>query len=266
MSKIKMNVLLAKTDQLAGSYKKGIEEYNKFFKDKQGSFKGERKTYTPAEGKIDVPSERKNDTVVTTVDEKLSYLVDSSSEFINALFAQEATNASGLVKAELVVDGISFGTFSSLELLRLKGLIEAGDLVNMYSNIPVRSDAEIWKETTDEQYQGRKIYESPLQSGTKKTTTKEQYILQDPNISKLGNTASYTPMVSTRDTIEDLGDYTYQKFSGEYSHRERAEILKRRTKLLTAVITAIKEANDVEAISSEMTSDKLFSYLHTGKI
>ena len=62
-----------------------------------------------------------------------------------------------------------------------------------------------------------------------------------------------------------MGDYTFQKFSGEMSHRERAEILKRRTKLLSAVIESLKTANDVEATSSAMTSKRLFGYLHNGK-
>ena len=51
-----------------------------------------------------------------------------------------------------------------------------------------------------------------------------------------------------------------------WSHRERAELLRRRTKLLTAVIEALKEANDVEAIESNMTAEKLFGYLHKGVI
>lgn len=145
--------------------------------------------------------------------------------------------------------------------------MENGDLESMYSNIPVRSDSEIWNPTTNEMYLDRKtVFESELVKGVKKSTTKESYILVDPNIEKLGKDTKYTPQIATKDTIIDLGDFTYQKFSGEYTHRQRAEILKRRTILLSAVIEALKEANDVEAISSDMTAEKLFGFLHTGKI
>lgn len=267
MSKTKLNVLLAKTDHLASSYKKGIVEYIKFFKDKQGQFKGEKKTYSPKESTIDIPSERKNELVVTTVDEKLDYIISASKEYIDALFSQEKTNASGVSKVRLIVDNIDFGEYTSLELLRLKSLLENGDLESMYSNIPVRSDSEIWNPTTNEMYLDRKtVFESELVKGVKKSTTKESYILVDPNIEKLGKDTKYTPQIATKDTIIDLGDFTYQKFSGEYTHRQRAEILKRRTILLSAVIEALKEANDVEAISSDMTAEKLFGFLHTGKI
>lgn len=262
---IKLNVLLAKTDHLGASFRKMTEDYVKFFKSKQSEFRGEKKTYNPREGTIDVPSYRKNELVVTTVDEKLDWIEETSADYIDALFSQEATNASGLAKAELLVDGISFGKLSSLELLRLKTIIETGTFDEMYKTIPVRNDDELWKESTDEMYEDRSIYESELQRGENKSTTKDQYILPDPNIQFVKD-GTYTPQVASKDTIIVLGDYTYQKFTGEWSHRQRADLLKRKTKLLTAIIEALKRSNEVEAISSEITAKKLFGYLHRGKL
>lgn len=260
-----MNVLLAKTDHLTSSFRKMVSEYGSYFKDKQGAFKGEKKTYVPKSDSVDLPNERAFTRVVTTVDEKLNYFVDTSKEYIDALFSQEATNASGAPKAKLVVEDVDFGTYSALELLRLKSLLENGDFDTMYSNIPVRSDAETWIPTKEEEYAGRQIFESQLTNGTKKSIEKESYILSDPNIGKVPG-ANYTPQIAQKNTVIELGDFTYQRFSGEYVHSQRANILKRRTKLLTAVIEALKTANDVEAIESEMNSEKLFGYLHTGKI
>lgn len=94
----KLNVLLATTDHLAASYKKLLEDYGRFFKTNQGSFKGEKKTYQPKDGTFDVPGNRGNKLVVTTVDEKLEYLQKNSKEYINALFSQEKTNASGFLR------------------------------------------------------------------------------------------------------------------------------------------------------------------------
>jgi len=262
---MKLNVLLAKTDHLAGIFKKGLEEYTKFFKGSQGSFKGEKKTYEPRPTTIDIPGNRSNTLVVTTVTEKLNYLEENSTDYLDSLFAQEKTNSSGVAIAELKVDGISFGKLTSMELLRLKGILENGTLKEMYEHIPVRSDSETWVETNNPMYSGRDIFEGPMQSGVAKSTQKESFILTDPNIGKMGDSQNYIPQIATKDTIIELGDYTYQKFSGEASHLMRANILNRRSKLLTAVIEALKIANEVESEKSELTSKKLFGYLHRGK-
>lgn len=263
--KTKLNVLLAKTDHLAGVFKKGLEEYVKFFKSSQGAFKGIKKTYEPRANTIDQPNERGQILVVTTAEEKLNYFQENAKEYIDALFSQEKTNASGLATAELVVDGNNFGKFTSMELLRLKSLLESGTLKEMYETIPVRNDDEVWVKSTQEPYGSRSIFESSLRSGVSKSMLKESYILTDPNIGKTDG-SKYTPQIATKDTILELGDYTIQKFSGEFSHTERAGILARRSKLLTSVIEALKIANEVEVIQSDMTSDKLFNYLHKGKL
>ena len=265
-NKQKLNTLLAKTEHLATSYKGSIKDYIQFFKDKQSAFRGEKKTYDAKPGTVDIPSERGNKMVVTTVTEKLEWLKETNSEYINSLFSQEATNAAGVAKAKLIVDDVNFGEFSSLELLRLKSLLENGELEQMYSNIPVRADDEEWNKTSDDQYVNREIFEGKKQEGIRKSVTKESYIISDPNVKELKDSSSYKPQVATKDTVIELGDYTYQKFSGEWSHRERAELLRRRTKLLSAVIEALKVSNEAEVVESNMNADKLFGFLHTGKI
>jgi hypothetical protein len=263
--KKKLNVVLAKTEHLASSYKQNIKDYLSFFKDKQSAFRGEKKTYEPMSGTIDIPSERSNKLVVTTVDEKLQYLVETNAEYINNLFSQEATNATGNAKAELKVGDVSFGILTSLELLRMKSLLEHGEFEQMYANIPVRNDDEEWNATTEEMYKNRNIFEGNKQEGTKKSTTKESYILEDPNVKNIKAGDSYKPTIASKDTILDLGNFTYKKFSGEWSHRERAELLRRRTQLLSAVIEALKIANEAEVVESTVTAEKLFNFLHKGK-
>lgn len=260
---IKLNVLLAKTDALASSFKAMIADYISYFSKNQSDFRGERKTYDPKDGMIDIPSERSDKRIVTTVDEKFKWMEDTSKEYIDALFSQEATNASGTAKAKLIVEGQEWGEFSSLELLRLKSLIENGEMDKLYLSIPVRSDSEVWQPCTQEFYSNRAVFQSPASSGTKKSVTKENYILPDPNITK-DNGARYSPQVAIKDTIIDIGDYTYQKYSGEWSHRQRAELLRRKQVLTTAVIEALKMANEVDSVPSGLTSSKIFGYLHRG--
>lgn len=263
---IKLNVLLGKVETLSSNFKQSIKDYVHFFSKQQSQFKGIRKTYTPRPDTIDLPAERDSRIIVTTVAEKLEWLVDTNKEYIDSLFAVEATNASGAARAELVVDDIKFGVGSAGELLRLVSLLQSEEIKQMYENIPVRSDSENWKITSDELYKNRdNIYEVPMTSGIKKSITKEQYILKDPNMSD-ATAARYVPVTSTRDTVIELGDWTLQQFTGEASHKERAEILRRLSRLIVAAKAALKTANEVETSASFMTSRKLFSYLHTGTI
>ena len=264
----KLNLILAITDKLRVDYKNLVVDYTKFFNKSTGSFLGEQRTYSPKEGTIDEPTKRGVKMVVTTVNEKLEYFVENSTDFINKLFSQERTNAMGLAKANLIVDGITWGEYTSLELLRLKSLLEStelGKLQEMLDNIPVRSDSEIWYKSNNEEYTGREIYETVLVAGVAKTTVKTEYILEDPNVSKLKDNVNYIPQKSIRNDVMELGDYTMQRFTGEWSHRERAMTLARRSKLLTSVIDALKRANEVDTVESTLTANKIFGYLFYGK-
>lgn len=261
-----MNVLLAKTEHTESQFKALIKDYITFFKNNQGSFKGVRGTYEPRPGTIDDTSKRGFQLVVTTVSEKLKWLEDIVGPHITDLMSLEATNASGAARAQVFVDGQSLGEFSSLELLRMISLLEKGDMEAMYSNIPVRTETESWTRSADENYVNRDVFENELTRSVAKTTLKEDYILNDPNAERYREGVSVSPMVAQRSTVVELGDATIQRFSGELSHRERAEILLRRTKLITALKEALKKANEAEVVTSDMTATKLFNYIHRGQI
>ena len=261
---MKLNVLLAITDTLRVKFKNMVADHTKFYSKSQGFFLGERSTYVPKEDAVDEPTKRKYTRVVTTVDEKIEYFIKEAGEFVNALFSQEKTNSLGLAKAELSVNGTSWGEFTSLELLRLKALLESADLgklEEMLATIPVRSDSQIWTKCPLDEYSDRNIWESPLVTGVSRTTLKEEYILEDPNLSK---GVAYTPKVAVRTKSQEIGDYSLQSFSGEWSHRERAGALKRRGDLLVAVAKALKECNDCEAVSSDLTASKIFGFIFKG--
>lgn len=263
MNIIKLNVLLAKTDHLAASFREAVKDYIGFFDKSQGAFKGEKKTYAPKEGTMDDPRQHNIKLVVTTVDNKLAWLEENSMDYIDALFSMEKTNASGAARAELVVEGDSWGEFSSMELLRLKSFLEGGDLKKMYESIPVRTEDEIWHPATAENFKGHGVFETEMVKSVVKTTDKEPYILPDPNLDRVDG-AKYLPQVVARNIVVELGNATYQKFSGEWSHRQRASLLRRHHLLLTAVVEALKKSNEAEAIKSGLTSEKIFNYLHRG--
>lgn len=261
--KIKLNVLLAKTDSLAPQFKGMVQDFARFFSKSQGAFIGQKRTYEANEGTVDDPTKRGNVLVQTTVTTKLQWFKENAKDYIDSLFAQEATNASGTANAELIVEGESWGEFSSLELLRLKSVIEGNSLHGMLEAIPVRSDSQEWEKSQDEMYNGKDIFETPLLAGVNMTTAKEDRILKDPNVSK--DSPNYTPTVTVITTAIELGKYTMQNFSGEWSQRERAEALQRRGRLVTSIIEALKRCNEVEVVESNLNSDKIFGYLFDGK-
>lgn len=259
--KRELNVLLAKLEQGASQFKALLRDYTTFFKKESDNFRGVKNTYEPRPDTVDLPSERKLIAVVTTVDEKFDYFTNMVKSYISEMFNCEATNASGTARADLVVDGNVIANLSSLELLKLKSFLENPQLQEMFQNIPVRKDSEIWEPCTEEMYAGRAIMQSPLLKGTKKSITKTQYILEDPNVQKLGSATHYQPQIAVKDTVMELGDYTMQRFSGEWTPRQRALALQRRSTLLSATIAALKVANEVEAVKSNLDSEWLLNYL-----
>jgi hypothetical protein len=258
----KLNVLLAKTDHMAAIFRGMVTDYVKFFSKSQGAFRGEKKTYEPRDQIIDQPNLRSNVLIQTTVNEKLEWFVDHAAQYIDAAFSVERTNAM-TATATLEVAGKKWGEFTSLELLRLKSILENGDFHTLIKAIPVRSDAQVWDKSANPEYDGRAVWETPQLKGVAKTTEKESYILPDPNIDKIkGN---YTPQIGIKNTVLELGDYTHQLFSGEISQRERAMMLARRDTLLLIVIEALKKCNECESEKSELNAKRVFGFIFKGQ-
>lgn len=131
----------------------------------------------------------------------------NSIPYLNELFAVEATNSAGAPRVELIVDGISFGKLTALDLMRLKTILTSKPLEDMYNNIPVRSDAEVWLKGTDPEYAGRSICQTEMSKGVTRTTESEECILKDP--ARLP--ANYNAKVTTKKKTVETGDYTLQK-------------------------------------------------------
>lgn len=261
----KMNTLLAKVEHGSSRFAKMIGDYLAFFKGKQGAFAGIKKTHVPREGYTEDKSCIANTKVITTVGEKLEWFEQQSVPFLKELFAVEATNSKGANTVELVVDGISFGNLTALDLMRLKTLLTKKEWVEMYENIPVRSDAEVWEPCTDSEYEGREIFQTPMLKGVTRTTESEEVILKDPNINPDKLPANYNARTTIKKKVVETGDYTLQNFTGGWTQRQKAELLRRRSQLLAAVVEALKEVNDVVSEKPNLDVETLVNFLHHGK-
>ena len=261
---MKLNQVLALTENQQTELKKILTDYIGYFKNSQGDFKGEKKTYEAIPGYVDMPANRYNKLVVTTVNEKLDYLFDVIRPILKNQFDLEGTNAAGLPKAELVIAGESWGEFTSLELLRLKSFVTNPKLIEMIQRIPVKSDSREWRQTEEEGYQEREIQQTPTLLFQEKTTEKEEVILHDPNIQKAieaGKEINYSPQTSVKSKQVVIGEGTFTEFSGEWSHHARAHALKRIQQMKEAIIDALQRANQVEVVESKLDPEKVLSFI-----
>ena len=265
MKEMKMNTLLGKLDHSSSVFNKEVADYTNYFKRSQGAFRGEKKTYTPREGYSDDPSKVGNMQVQTTVNEQFEWMAKIAKNYLDDTLSIEATNSTGAKRVPLAVDGVYFGDLTALELMRLKSILTSKELIAMFENIPVRSDSIVWNKTQNENYVGRDIYETMMEKGVSRTTESEDVILKDPNIDPANLPGNYrSPIVQKKKVIE-IGDYTRQQFSGEWTQRQKAELLNRRSKLVEAVNIALKVVNDELAVETNVNVDKLINFINFGK-
>lgn len=262
---IKMNTLLAKVEHGTSSFNRMVGDYYAFFKGKQGMFEGIKKTFTPRDGYQEDARYMGTTKVTTTVGEKLEWFEENAIPYLKELFSIESTNSKGAKKVELKVGNTSFGFLTALDLMRLKTILTKKEWEEMYNNIPVRSDAEVWDPCTDDEYAGREIFQTPMQTGVTRTTESEEVILKDPNLDPAKLPANYNAKTTIKKKTVETGDYTLQKFTGAWTQRQRAELLRRRSQLLAAVIEALKEVNDVEAELPNLEVGKVINFLHRGE-
>lgn len=227
--------------------------------------KESRKTFKPREGYQEDARYMGTTKVATTVDEKLQWFEENAVPYLKNLFSIESTNSKGAKKVELKVGNVSFGFLTALDLMRLKTVLTKKEWEEMYNNIPVRSDAEVWEPCTDGEYAGREIFQTPMQTGVTRTTESEEVILKDPNLDPAKLPANYNAKTTIKKRTVETGDYTLQKFTGAWTQRQRAELLRRRSQLLAAVIEALKEVNDVESEDPNLDVEGMINFLHHGE-
>jgi len=255
MSDEKLSVFLGLRDRTEKTNQNMLDDMHGKFKNKQGLFQGIRNTYEPLTGYADEPGKRNFTAVASTVKEQLDWFKEHTKDFYGITFSIEKTNAGG-VTAELEVDGVKWGVYTSLELLRLKSILDS-KLKAMISEIPIRKETVIWSPTQDANYTGRDIFESPLNKSFAKTTLKETYIVNDPHVKDMPGRA---PISAEKSTQVNVGEASTQEFSGEYTNRQRAEIQTRYEKLYKAVIKALETAND-KTVERSNLGDKVLDFL-----
>lgn len=251
----KQSVLLGLREKLEKTFGGMLDDFISKFKNKQGIFQGLVKTYDPIEGFADDPTKRSFQKVSGTVSEELAWFKKYTKDFFGTALSIEKTNATG-ISASLVVDGINWGEYSALELLRLKSIMD-GKLKVVIAELPIRDEKVLWDKTTKDYYGDRDVFETPIAKGYSKTTLKRTEIVHDPHIKDAPNRA---PVPVNIDTQVNTGEFTEQKFSGEITMLQRAEILAKYDMVYNAIIEALATCNSVDAQESDL-GNKFIEYI-----
>lgn len=252
----KLSVLLGLREKLEKDHMNMLNDMVQKFTKKQGLFQGFQNLFTPREGFADDPEKRKFQNVSSTVREQLDWFKKNSKDYLATTLTIEKTNAKN-ANADLVVDGKSWGSYTTLELLRLKGILDS-KLKLMFQELPIRPETQLWTKSEKPEFKDRDIWENAVDKGSTKTTVKDTIIVNDPHIKDAPN----RPPVTRETSIQvNTGDYSNQNFSGAITNLERAELEVRYNNLYKAVIAALEAANSVEVDVSDL-GDKVLDYLY----
>lgn len=251
----KQAVLLGLREKLEKTFAGMQDDYLSKFKNKQGIFQGWNKTYDALEGYADDPSKRSFQKVSSTVKEQLDWFKEHTQDYFTTVLSIEKTNSTG-IKATLVVDGQTWGEYSVLELLRLKSIMD-GKLKAIIQELPIRDEKAIWNKTTKDYYGDRDVWETRETDGFSKTTLKRVEIVNDPHVKDAPGRA---PVPAQIETQVNIGHFTEQKFSGEITMLQRAEILVKYDKVYNAIIEALETCNSVDAQLSDL-GKKFIEYI-----
>lgn len=243
----KQGVLLGLREKLEKTFGGMLDDFIQKFKNKQGIFQGWNKTYDSLEGFADDPTKRSFQKVSGTVSEELDWFKKYTADYFTTVLSIEKTNSTG-IKSSLVVANANWGEYSVLELLRLKSILD-GKLRVIISELPIKDEKVIWAKTTKDYYGNRDVWETPVVEGFTKTTLKRTEIVNDPHIK---DTPNRPPVAVQFETQVNVGHYTEQKFSGEITMLQRAEILARYDQIYNGIIEALASANNTDAQESDL--------------
>lgn len=251
----KQSVLLGLREKLEKTFGGMLDDFIQKFKNKQGIFQGWNKTYESLEDFADDPTKRSFQKVSGTVKEQLDWFKHYTKDYFDTVLSIEKTNATG-ISADLVVAGKTWGQYSVLELLRLKSIMD-GKLKAIIGELPIRDEKVIWNKTTKDYYGERDVWETPTVEGFSKTTLKRTEVVNDPHIKDAPNRP---PVAVQIETQVNVGHFTEQKFSGEITMLQRAEILAKYDQLYNGIIEALENSNNIDAQESDL-GKKFIEYI-----
>lgn len=247
-----MHQLLAVVNDKKNQAKHIAGETIATFNKKSDHFDGLVKTYESfKEDGAKVPPEHKE--IVTTVSDKVRYVMKTLVAGIDAQMSQEETNASGKARGKFTVGNKEF-ELSATSLLALEENLRR--IAAMYRNIPTLDPAKAWvkDETT-----GEHVYK------TKYPEIKYRTEKVNRPLTLAEATDKHKAQVQIITVDEQVGEYKTEYFSGKITPGEKSKLLSRIEDLIEKVKTARSEANQCEVVNTHI-AEQLFDYINDGII
>ena len=239
MGNSKLHEVLAVEADLEGKAKVIITETKKVFSEKPALFTGYHKSYHPlVEGGIQLPEE--NQSLTTTVDDKLQYLAKSVAAWLDVVAQKEATNQ--VAKADLVVGELTLAAnVPATLLLGLESRLKQVRVV--YEGIPTLTMGADWQ---SDEAKGKNVFSMVHPEETIKTAKVPK--------SKVLYEATKEHPAQIKEWTEDeaVGRWTKRSWSGMITPARKAVLLERIDVLLRAVKTARQRANNTEVVKTNV--------------
>ncbi len=249
MGKNQLHQLLAVEQDRRGRATEILQEAGVLFTKKNEHLDGIVKVYRPKDDTGDViPDEIKE--IVTTVADKLKYTVPFISKAIDAQLSKEETNASGLARAELLIDDHSFGELAATSLLALEQHLQR--LLGLYRVIPTLDPAKRWSESDNEGHTF--VSDTEVKFRTNKVESFDVVVQA---------TKEFPAQVVKVTKDVQVGSWETIYKSGRITPLQKSEVLSRIDRLIDAVKTARSKANEAE-VKQIKVGESLLGFINEG--
>ena len=246
----KLHEILAIEQDRKNKANVAIGESKKTFSKNPTSFDGMIKKYVSTEENAEqIPDETKE--MVSSVQKTLSEALQSIITSMDATLSKEETNASGVAKAELIVEDKNFGTFSATALLALES--QLSKVLDLYKSIPTLDTTQKWE--FDEQNDFYRTSEE-----VKFRTVKRPKV-----IVKYEATEKHPAQTELINIDFQVGRYETTYLSGRITPKQKKSLVDKLEKFIESVKMARSKANNVEVKNIKL-GNEIFEYIHNGII
>ena len=250
----RLHELLAVETDLETTAKKVVSEAVSTFQKKQEHFLGYRKTLRMFDEarKQEEEAATESKALVTSVDDKLSYVLKSTVKYWDAILQKEKTNQTAV--ADLVVDGQTIvENVPATWLLGMESRLRA--LRAVYEAIPTWAPGVDWVPAPE---QGTGVYRAAEPVTADKTEKTIAWKVLHPATDK--HPAQIEKWV---DNVR-VGVFSTQKWISSWSPAQKSDAMGRLDKLIRAVKKARQRANNVPVVKVH-AAKKIVDYLQ-GKL
>jgi hypothetical protein len=236
----KQHELLAVEGDLQGTAKKVMEEAVQTFSKRADHFQGQVKTLTLFDEARIAENTTDRKELVTTVDEKLDYVLGHVATYYDAVLQKESTNQ--LAKSDLVVDGTTIGKdLPATFLLGLESKLKAVRAV--IETVPTLAPGIAWE------------VDATANKGVYKTTHpvvtfKTEKTIQHKVIYEA--TPEHPAQIQAWNEDVKVGRYNTEQNSGMLTTAEKSARLQRVDKLIQAVKKARQRANNIDVVKAKI--------------